>query len=436
MEVKHTTLDGQPAIQVSFTIKLNPKASLYAWESELALVQAAATTAATRAKLESMDTDGAPLICDGIKWTSKGKAKLLVETPGGCAEIQRHVYQTSAGGSTRAPLDERAGLVGSCTPLFARVLASKAAEMPATVAAKDLARNHFRPVSHTFVQDTACLAATLAQKLAPESQWTPETPPEAVAAVVVSLDGAMLNTVKDGWRQALCGSFSLYDKDGKRLEGFYTGCGPGVVPAEGKALFFKEAQETLERLKRHFPKAAVLGLSDAASDLTAWLAEHTSEQLIDFHHAAKYLTGAAPAFARGGETTGEDWASAMRHTLRDEPGAAGNLAADMRGRLERGGGAGLTALEKKGLEAAARYFGNHHERMDYAGWAAENRPIGSGPVEAACKTIIKARMTQSGMRWGVGTAHSIISLRALHRTEPRWESFWEELDTRLRSAAL
>jgi hypothetical protein len=37
--------------------------------------------------------------------------------------------------------------------------------------------------------------------------------------------------------------------------------------------------------------------------------------------------------------------------------------------------------------------------MDYAEHVAANHPIGSGVTEAACKTIVKQRLGQSGMRW-------------------------------------
>ena len=46
-----------------------------------------------------------------------------------------------------------------------------------------------------------------------------------------------------------------------------------------------------------------------------------------------------------------------------------------------------------------RYFVRNKKRMNYAFFRQEGLPIGSGPVEAACKTIVKARLCCSGMRW-------------------------------------
>jgi hypothetical protein len=385
--------------------------------------------------LEGLDTQGQALLSGGVLWTSKGQVKALIETAFGQAEVRRHVYQTSAGGATRAPLDERAGLIVSSTPFFASIVSSKAAEMPRSVAAKDLKENHLRPVSPTFVQDVAVAVSTLAENNAGLSQWEPEAEPEKVAVIVVGVDGAMINTPKEGWRQALCGTFTLYDKDSDKMETCYVGGGPGATPPEGKAHFFAEAGEVLGRLKARYPDAVFLGISDAASDFTAWLEKNTQEQLIDYHHAAGYLSEAAPAFATA-QAPAEHWASAMRHTLRDDPGVAASIAADMRKKLASKGFSSLSAAVQKGLRDAASYFGNHHHKMDYAAWRARNRPIGSGPTEAGCKTIIKQRMTQSGMRWSVSTAHSIISLRALLRTGTRWAAFWSEHAARAAATAL
>jgi len=54
--------------------------------------------------------------------------------------------------------------------------------------------------------------------------------------------------------------------------------------------------------------------------------------------------------------------------------------------------------------------------------------VGSGVVEAGCKTVIGARLKQSGMRWTVRGANAIISLRCCYLSG-RWEDFWENRAT-------
>ncbi|MCC7085308.1 MAG: hypothetical protein IT427_16765 [Pirellulales bacterium] len=53
--------------------------------------------------------------------------------------------------------------------------------------------------------------------------------------------------------------------------------------------------------------------------------------------------------------------------------------------------------------------------------------IGSGPVEAACKTVVAERLKCSGMRWGAEGADSLYHLRALWLSESNlWEAFWKD----------
>jgi len=53
------------------------------------------------------------------------------------------------------------------------------------------------------------------------------------------------------------------------------------------------------------------------------------------------------------------------------------------------------------LRKAIHYFRNHAERMRYADFRRQGLFVGSGVVEAGCKTIFAQRLKQSGMRWTV-----------------------------------
>jgi hypothetical protein len=50
--------------------------------------------------------------------------------------------------------------------------------------------------------------------------------------------------------------------------------------------------------------------------------------------------------------------------------------------------------------------------------------IGSGAVEAGCKTVIGSRCKQSGMFWSESGAQNILALRCLHSSQ-RLEEFWQ-----------
>ena len=61
--------------------------------------------------------------------------------------------------------------------------------------------------------------------------------------------------------------------------------------------------------------------------------------------------------------------------------------------------------------------------MDYATYRAQGLPIGSGPVEAACKTIVKHRLKRSGMRWSREGGQQILNLRVPLQSKC-WDAFW------------
>ena len=107
-------------------------------------------------------------------------------------------------------------------------------------------------------------------------------------------------------------------------------------------------------------------------------------------------------------------------------------------RLKHEGGAAILAW-LEGLDIAANpraqpaweevvtYFRNQVHRMDYPGYRAKGWQIGSGPVEAACKTVIGRRMKGSGMRWGHEGADAVCHLRALLLSEEgQWDAFWSQ----------
>ena len=64
--------------------------------------------------------------------------------------------------------------------------------------------------------------------------------------------------------------------------------------------------------------------------------------------------------------------------------------------------------------------------MGYVQAKSQNLPIGSGVVEAACKTLVAQRMKCSGMRWRHAGGQAILTLRA-HIQSNRFGQAWELL---------
>ena len=144
-------------------------------------------------------------------------------------------------------------------------------------------------------------------------------------------------------------------------------------------------------------------------------------------HAAEYLPHLAMA-AYPGKTDKpkrEQWLHDHRHRLKHESGAVDTLIKEAE-RLMNKRSLGKTV--KDNLQAALTYFTNQRARMDYPAHLAEHLPIGSGVIEAACKTLVKQRLCGAGMRWKHQGAKIVLSLRALVQSSGRWAQFWNKID--------
>jgi hypothetical protein len=151
----------------------------------------------------------------------------------------------------------------------------------------------------------------------------------------------------------------------------------------------------------------------------------TSVQILDFYHAVGYLGAAASAAHPHDSAQRELWLSERCHQLKHDPGAAETLYQEMVQLQKR---SGLTKTVREPLDAAVTYYYNHKHQMNYAQYRENHYPIGSGVTEAACKTLVKQRLCNSGMRWKEKGAAMILSLRALVLTPTRWTQFWNKLD--------
>ena len=79
---------------------------------------------------------------------------------------------------------------------------------------------------------------------------------------------------------------------------------------------------------------------------------------------------------------------------------------------------------KKKAETEIHYLEKNKEHMRYSQFRAQGLFVGSGVVEAGCKTLIGQRLKQSGMEWSIRGANAIISLRCIIQSG-RFEDFWE-----------
>lgn len=81
--------------------------------------------------------------------------------------------------------------------------------------------------------------------------------------------------------------------------------------------------------------------------------------------------------------------------------------------------------QAQALEKELNYFVNNTERMQYGTFRARGFFIGSGVIEAGCKTVIGSRCKQSGMFWGKPGAQNVLALRCIHASR-RLGEFWKD----------
>lgn len=165
-----------------------------------------------------------------------------------------------------------------------------------------------------------------------------------------------------------------------------------------------------------------VALSDCGSGVDDFLRVNfpRAVRIADFYHVAEHLSDLAKAWHPGHPEAVQELSETWCHKLKHEGGPA--VLAE------------LKALDQSGRSDSARevyrqvtqYVGNHIDRMDYPTYRAAGWQIGSGHIEAACKTVVNQRLKQSGMRWGGDGADAVCHLRALYEGETsQWDAFWE-----------
>jgi hypothetical protein len=76
------------------------------------------------------------------------------------------------------------------------------------------------------------------------------------------------------------------------------------------------------------------------------------------------------------------------------------------------------------IRTEADYFARNAEGMRYPNFRRQHLFVGSGVIEASCKTVIGSRLKRSGMFWTVSGANAILALRCCH-LNGRFEDYWE-----------
>lgn len=188
---------------------------------------------------------------------------------------------------------------------------------------------------------------------------------------------------------------------------------------KGKTAVIQEVAEEMER-RDPFRSLTRLALTDGERALQIRVDRKLNVTLIlDLIHVLEKLWKAAYVFHAEGSLDADLWV--LDRSLRILFGDVGQVVKGIRQSITK---RNLPGSKRKTLNEVADYLYRNRARMRYDEYLASGWPIASGPVEGACKNLIKDRMERSGMRWTEQMAEAIVQLRAIYLSGD-FDRYWE-----------
>jgi hypothetical protein len=369
-----------------------------------------------------------------------GRRGLRVETLFGPIRLERRYLHHPPSGTGRSPLDETLGLEGRYSPALARIVCRAASLAPSFErGAGELAE---WAAIHVGARQFGRLAARLAPGLE-DALATMDGPCESRGARQRSLP--VLYVESDGTgtpmrKQALAGRRGK-QRDGTaktreaKLGCVFTQTGtdgqgrpvrdPGSTSYVGTYKGCREIGVLLrqEAVRRGLERAGqVVCLGDGA----AWIWKNFeltfpgAVQILDYYHACEYLVEMAGAV----HETDPQKAEALHTRWRRETKQSSPDSPLAEARRLLGAHPEWSEQKRALIQSKIDYLENHSRRTRYGEYRARGYFIGSGVVEAGCKTVVGARLKQSGMFWSEDGARNILSLRCLV-LGPHFETAWK-----------
>jgi len=424
---------------------------------------ASAGLAGFRAFLQSHEETSDTVVRDDKVYRYKFASAKTFLTVFGSLEVQRRLYQQDKGGDSYVPLDAKWGMEKKyVTPEVQEAcLFGQGLNTPQEVEALLEKCALFQPSASTIKRLAQDAEEWLEGHKAEvdEAIRQEEQKPSGTRTLVGSLDGVNVlldepgskkgrpperpqkgkEEDKSSYKNAMVGTVSCYTAErqesgeltSKRLATAYVARMPEDRAVTAKEEFERELSHAEAQLG---PDVQKLLLLDASRGLWNYV-ESTDrfndyEKAVDFFHSTEHLSSAAEALFGKKSEEGQAWYNKYRTKLLEEDDAVESL---LRSIHYYGGQRKLSGARKKQLRDHRTFFQNNGHRMPYASLRRRGLPIGSGVVEAACKTIVKQRLGRSGMRWSRKGGQAILNLRTYIKSD-RWDLFWKHYSS-LRKAS-
>jgi hypothetical protein len=368
----------------------------------------------------------------------KGRESLTVHGIFGNFVLLRDYYYHAGKKEGHYPADSALGLEGDYTPALARLICLEGADE----ASYQKASNHLLEVGAITVPERQ-IHRTMQRIGEAAVQWQKREslPGECDAKVMyVSADGTGVPMRRS----------ELENRQGKQPDGsaktrlVYLGCVFTQHKEDDQGQPIRDWQSTTylssldrisdfglglrrEALRRgmHGAKEIVF-LVDGANGLEKLGKDYFADavQIVDFYHAMEHLQELLEVL----------WGKDHPRLKRRRHHWAKLLLNDGVERIIASARRTETAKNNpEALEKALGYFESNVARMRYGTFRRKGYFIGSGVIEAGCKTIIGSRCKQSGMFWSRRGADGILAFRCIHHSR-RLDSFWKDRLNDLASA--
>jgi len=213
----------------------------------------------------------------------------------------------------------------------------------------------------------------------------------------VFADGVMVHTDGD-WHEARVGTVRSDGVDGREYKSsiarmcsveelgedlWRKACQMGYRVAELKAFLGDGSHWLWNLAQRHFSMAI---------------------QILDFWHVCEHISKCAKVFFGEGTEEASQWSWKVRQTIR--AGRVEEVLSMVESLQAR-----RCKAKREAKHELVTYLTNNRTRMDYPRYESLGLPIGSGEVEAQCKTLVQARCKQAGMRWHSNGVERLLRVR-------------------------
>ncbi len=366
----------------------------------------------------------------GVRWKAVTEDARTYHTLRGPIRVKRKRHRAVRNGPTRCLFEERRGvMVRGTMPDLGEAILRTYANVPGDEAARLLTTLTGHAISPSrikrFVVDESTALLEQEHELFDAILATRAVPPDA-RTLVISVDALSLRLREEGFKQATVATLTMLDAEGepvRRGSGTHT-IRIAQMPEAGKATIMSRVEREVRALVAQRPDLVLEVVVDGATDLRTHLLERFPEarHLTDFFHVAEHLAAALRLLFPSDDARRAAERARWCHKLKHKRGTPWRLWRWLRDEMQREDDP-VSPWARSEIEKHAEYIYNQREWMKYPQAVEAKAALGSGPVEAACKTLVTQRLKVSGASWSRKGAAGVLYLRSLLQSDRFDEGF-------------